>query len=103
MNLCNYNMNVGLLGVAREVGAIITGYETYYKFHKKFSIEVERPPYFYNTDIDFDWISVENKDMLFVSGIDFNAKMEPIVYHFYIFTFPPKILPSKIQLYFNPK
>jgi len=96
-------MNVGLLGVAREVGAIITGYETYYKFHKKFSIEVERPPYFYNTDIDFDWISVENKDMLFVSGIDFNAKMEPVVYHFYIFTFPPKILPSKIQLYFNPK
>jgi hypothetical protein len=100
-------MNIGLLDLAREMKARITGfeeYETHYK-NKTFIIDIERTPPFYFTSIYFNWTTVKNKDVLFVSGIDFNAKIEPIVYHhFYVFSFPPKIYKyPKIQIYFSPR
>jgi len=106
MNLCNYNMNFGLLGMAKEMRAKITGFEeygTHYK-NKTFCIDIERTPFYItDTDIDFNWTTVKNKDVLFVSGIDFNTKIEPIIYHFYVFASHPKIYKyPKIELYFNP-
>jgi len=95
-------MNVGLFSVAGKIKAIITEYEdeAYYKY-KTFFIDVEHIPPFYFTNIDFNWTTVKNKDVLFVSGIDFRPNIEPAIY---LFNVPPKIYKyPKIQIYFNPK
>jgi hypothetical protein len=94
-----------MLSVAGEMKAVITGYEeyeTYYK-NKTFFINIEHTP-FYFTNIYFNWTTVKNKNVLYVSGIDFNPKIEPAIYHFYVFSFPPKIYKyPKIVIYFIPK
>jgi hypothetical protein len=99
-------MNIGMLDLAREMKARIREYEeyeTYYKY-KTFCIDIERAPPIYLISIDFNWTTVKNKDVLFVSGIDFNAKIGVALYHFYVFKFLPKIYKyPKIQIYFNSK
>lgn len=97
-------MNFGLLGMAKEMWAMITEYEEYaYYKNKTFIINIEHTPVYFTDNIDFNWITVKNKDVLFVSGIDFNTKIGPNIYHFYVFKFHPKIYKyPKIELYFNP-
>jgi len=105
MNICNYSMNVGLLGLAREMDIIIPTSlaqgENNIKFYKTFSINVKRltEPFkkLHISFLDFNWISIKNKDMMFVSSINFNIKVSPALWLFYIMYHP-----FIIQIYFNP-
>jgi len=104
MKLCNYSMNVGLLGVAREMEIAIKEYLLTYdkegKFYYHFGIEVEHSPWASTAHVYFAWEPTKNEifNFLFAPGVDFNVKIENIEHHFYILKYP-----SKIQIYFNPK
>jgi len=109
-------MNVGLLGVAREMGIMIVKFEVAYgggnKLYHGFDIDIKRPPYGYNTDIGLEWKQIKNKDVMFVSLMGFSAKINPnedVKYFYYLVTFATTDIRNtdirgtwKYHLLFNP-
>ena len=98
-------MNIGLLGVAREmdiaIKEILVEYDGKGKFYRYFRIEVGHSPWAYTIHAYFALIPTKYEvftGKMFASDIDFNVKIENIEHHFYILKYP-----SKIQLYFIPK
>jgi len=108
MNLCNYSMNVSLLGVAREmkvaIEKILVAFDEEGKFYRYFRIVIGYSPWTSWTSTGQAYFAlIPTKDevftgKMFASDIDFNVKIENIEHHFYILRYP-----SKIQLYFNLK
>jgi len=107
MELCNYSMNVGLLGVAREmevaIEKILVAFDEEGKFYRYFRIVTGSPWTAWISTGQAYFALIPTKDevftgKMFASDIRFNVKIEGIEHHFYILKYP-----SKIQLYFIPK